>query len=514
VSRTRRWLALAAIAVAAAVAYAPSFAVPFQYDDDARLTYNHALPDGDLLAAVRWIGNSRVLPALTLILNYRLAGFDPLGYHAVNFAVHVFAAFGVFALALTLCRTPRLASLWPPERAVPLATFAGLLFACHPLQTQAVTYIIQRSAAMAALFYLWSVVCYLHARLRLHVATGRRAAPAFAASAGFAVCAVLSKENAVSLPAALLLSEWIGFGRPRRWRTLLIGGVAAVAILAVPVVWKTVAWNAPPPAAGELTLPERIINAVFVPRNLRQADARTPPLEYLFTQATVLPRYLRLAAVPWGLNIDHDVPIARGVSAEVLAGALFLAALVAVGVSQLGRRPLVAFGILWFFITASVESGLIPIDDVMVEHRMYLPMAGVSVTGGWLFAVAAERVPRLARAAGAAVVVALIALTFARNLVWLTPLSLWLDAAEKSPGKSRPQVNVGAAYHNADRLADAVAHYCRALKLSPDDELANENLELALTQLGRLATVAPKVVDKRPDGRLVLEIDDPASYCP
>ena len=511
--RAQCWLAIAAIAVTAALAYAPSFAVPFQFDDEARLTHNGALQQGALRDALRWLGNSRVLPSLTLVLNYRLAEFEPLGYHIGNFAVHLLAAFGVFALALTLCRTPRLSAVWPPQRALRLATAAALLFACHPLQTQAVTYIIQRSAAMAAGFYVWTVVCYLQGRIRQQSAVPRGAAAYFVIAAALAVAAVLSKENAVSLPAALLLSEWVGFGRPSHWRAILIGGVVALAMLAVPVAWKTVAWQPAPNTPSNATLPERMLDALFAPRSAAPPGTRARPLEYLLTQATVLPRYLLLAVVPWGLNVDHDVPIAHTVSAPVLAGGALLAALAALALSQMRRRPLAAFGMLWFFVTLSVESSLIPIDDVMVEHRMYLPMAGLAVIGGWLFVAVADRVPRAARAAGIALMVGLIALTFARNVIWLTPVSLWLDAAEKSPRKARPQVNVGVAYHHSERLDEAVAHYCRALELNPDDELASENLEVALTQLGKLDTVDPKR-DRQADGTLVLEVDDLTSYCP
>src|SRR5262249_32617278 len=152
------------------------------------------------------------------------------------------------------------------------------------------------------------------------------------------------------------------------------------------------------------------------------------------------------------------------------------------GVSQMGRRPLAGFGILWFFVTISVESSLIPIDDPMMEQRMYLPMAGIAVSAGWLFAVAIARAPRAALPIGALLGTALIALPFARNVVWLSPITLWLDAAQKSPAKLRPQVNLGAAYHDADRLDDAIDHYCRALQIDPDDELAADNLAMALIE--------------------------------
>jgi hypothetical protein len=509
-------LALAALGAAAAIAYAPSFGVPLQFDDEARLTHNLSMQRGGLLDAVRWLGNSRVIPSLTLVLNYRLGEFDPLGYHIGNFAVHLLTTIGVFALALTLCRTPRLSAAWPRHRALLLATAAGLVFACHPLQTQAVTYIIQRYASMAALFYVWSVVCYLRARLRQRGVEGGHAAPYVAASAALGIAAVLSKENAVSLPAALLLSEWVGFGWPRRGRVLAIGAGATLVILAVPLVWKTVTWQplAKSTAVGDVSLSTRMLEALLGPRASPLLDARPAPLDYLLTQATVVPRYLGLFMLPWGLNVDHDVAVVQGLTLPVLAGVALLAGLAAFGLSQVTRRPLPAFALLWFFVTLSVESSLIPIDDMMMEHRMYLPMAGLAVGAGWLFAGALDRAPRVALPIGVAVIAALVALTFARNVVWRSPVTLWLDAAEKSPHKVRPHVNLGAAYHKIEQLDAAIAQYCRALDLNPGDVLARDNLELALSMQGRLDAEEPKVVEVKPDGTQIVEVEDVTAYCP
>ncbi|MGH7789881.1 MAG: hypothetical protein ACRERC_23640, partial [Candidatus Binatia bacterium] len=412
--------AFLAICAAAAIAYAPSFAVPFQFDDEARLVRHLARQEGGLWDVLRWLGDSRLAPSLTFVLNYRLGGLAPVGYHLGNFAVHLLTTLGVFVLALTLCRTERLRAAWPPRRALLLASAAGLLFACHPIQTQAVTYIIQRFASMAALFYVWTVVCFLRVRLRQRGLEPGAPAPYVVATVLLAAGAVLSKENAVSLPAALLLAEWVGFGRPRRWRAIAAGGVAALAILAVPIGFRALTWQpVASVATGEYSLWARAFDAITKPRSSILGHARPGPVAYLFTQATVLPRYLGLVVLPRGLNVDHDVPFATGASASVLAGFAFLAALAALGLWQMPRRPLLAFGILWFFVTLSVESSLLPIDDPMVEHRMYLPMAGLAVSAGWLFAAVVRRAPRTGLSVGAVVASLLMALTFARNVVWV-----------------------------------------------------------------------------------------------
>lgn len=515
-SPRRTAMAFALICIAAAIAYAPSFAVPFQFDDEARLLRNIAMREGSLWDAVLWLGNSRLVASLTLALNYRFGGVEPIGYHIANFAVHLLATLGVFVLALTLCRTPRLRAAWPPRRALLVAGAAGLVFACHPLQTQAVTYIIQRFASMAALFYVWAVVCFLRGRIRQVGLEPGSPAPCFLATGLLAVCAVLSKENAVSVPAALLLAEWVGFGRPRRWRVMAAGGLVALAILAMPIVLKTLTWRTAlkSVSASDISLSARVIDSLFTPRHSMLGEARPGPVTYLLTQATVLPRYLGLVFVPHGLNVDHHVPFAQRVSAPELAGFALLAGLAALGLWLLPRRPLLAFGILWFFVTLSVESSVLPIDDPMVEHRMYLPMAGLAVSAGALFAGAVQFAPRTGLSAGAAIAGFLIALTFARNLVWLSPLTLWLDAVEKSPDKARPHANLGAAYQKVDRLDEAIAQHCRTLELSPKDEVASDNLDLALTLRGSYDSVVPEVVERRPDGSVVLALPAPVTFCP
>ena len=510
----RTWPALAAITLAATIAYAPSFAVPFQFDDEARLSHNLAMQQGALFDALRWLGNSRVVPSLTLVLNYRLGGYEPLGYHVANFAVHLLTAFGVFALAIVLCRTPRLRGTWSPRHAVVLATAAGIVFACHPLQTQAVTYIIQRYASMAALFYVWATVCYVRARLRRAGLEAGSPAPYVVAVGFLALCAVLSKENAVSLPGAVLLAEWAGFGRPRRWRALATASVVcALGGITVLVVWKAIIWQ-PAVSGASVPLLDRLVY-VFNDSHLSPLhDDRPGPLTYLWTQVTVIPRYLGLAIRPWGLNVDHDVPFTRTPTAGVAAGMAFLAGVAALGVWQLRTRPLVAFGILWVFVTLSIESSVFPIDDPMMEHRMYLPMVGLALIAGWAFAAVYARAPRAMFVTGTTLAAALVALTFARNLVWLSPLTLWRDAADKSPDKARVHINLGAAYHRADLLDEAVEEYCRALELTPDDQIAHDNLELALTSLGKFDHVEPKVVGRQPDGKLILEMEDAAAFCP
>ncbi len=513
-----RWVAMAVVCVVALAAYAPSFSVPFQFDDYARIVENERLRRGELAAGVAALGNSRLLPSATVALNYAVGEDDTCGYHIVNFLIHLLAAVAVFQLALALCRTPRLRDTWLGGQSTALATGAALLFACHPIQTQGVTYIIQRTASMATMFYVWSVVAYVNARNRSVFPSGLSSRPLYVACALLAVCAILSKENAVSLPLALMLTEWVFYGRRVRLRTVGLFALGALLLLAIPVAWKVLSWR----PVGQLAATESRFDFAMQ-AVLAQGAApfqKIGPIDYFLTQLTVLPRYLALVVLPWGLNVDHDIPLEHGMSPAVAGGFALLVALLVLGVYAARRWPLVGFGILWFFVALSVESSFLPITDVMMEHRVYLAMPGIALALASPFAWAFHRRPRAAAIVGVPVVALLAVLTFARNQVWQTPLSLWSDAASKSPNKARVHVNVGVAYHGLDRLDDAIRHYCRALEIDPNIALAEENLQIALDQQGRFEEIMGRLIAEAPsvkgvpEGAVLIELNTASVVCP
>lgn len=507
----RVWLALALLCVTTLIAYAPSFLVPFQFDDWARIGNNQALLEGRLWGALTWFGNTRLLPSLTLWGDYQLYGDDARGYHLVNLTLHLIASFGVFALVLALCATPRLRGRYAPPTVLTLASAAALVFALHPVQVEAVTYIIQRATAMSAAFYIWAVVAYIRARLRPsaeRAALGRYAVPLL-----LGLGAVLSKENAVTLPLALLMVEWICFGRPRL-RLLIRAAVTVVALAVAVVALKAVLFN--PPRRGGLppyTFVQRMYLVLISYGTGGPMTATPPATVYALTQTTVLPRYLALVVRPWELNIDPYVALQRQVAPAVVLGALVILALASGAAAAVARAPLVAVGGWWFLIALSVESSILPLADAMAERRLYLAMPGAALVLAAAFAALRHRAARPALALGMVLLLALAALTFARNLVWQSQLTLWRDAADKSPGKARPWANLGGAHFVEGRLDAAVDAYCRALALAPDDEIIRENLELALTDLGRFDPFEGTPV-KQPDGTVLYELPDVATYCP
>ena len=520
------------VASVALAAYWQSFSVPFQFDDNGHIVNNETIRGHDLGEFLRF-ARTRIIPFTTLALNYWVGGSETFGYHVVNFLVHLLAILALYGLALALCRTPRLRDTWLAERQLAFATGAAFIFACHPLQVQAVTYIVQRMTAMAALFYVTAVYCYVRAR-NAEVGTERgRSARWYTGTGLCALAAFLSKENTASLPLALFLTEWI-FYRGRHSRQSFRRVAIVVALLSVvPLVW----WLLPQPTmrmeqqtespaaqqqaeapAEEAPTATRSGGLLWSIRTLiarAEGTARVSPLQYLFTQCVVVPRYLRLTVAPYGLNVDHDAPIVRAITTPVLAGAALLLTLILFGVFASSRWPLLAYGILWIFVGLSVESSILPIRDPMVEHRMYLAMPGVAFLAALAFAWLRCRVPALASIGGIAVVGALAVTTFMRNQVWQTPATLWGDAVEQAPNKARPHANLATALYHTGRVDQAIAHYCWALRLDPTDNQTRSNLNaLSEAQIEKDAKSGKAFIlggELGADGTLELAPKDPCA---
>jgi hypothetical protein len=486
-------LELLLVAAATALAYSNTFAVPFQFDDNGLLRNPALRALGSLWPprGARWVGD------VTFALNHRLGGWDVAGYHAVNLAVHLANGLLVYALAATTLRTPGGRAAAGPllRRWLPLA--AAATFSLHPLATQAVTYVVQRYASLATLLFLAALVLHVRARLAAggEVPRRARAAVLHGLSVLAAVGAMRTKEIAFTLPAVALAHELLFLRGPRR-RLLLLLPLAATAVL-VP------------------------LGHVPGPAELGRATAETdaiPRSVYLLTQARVVATYLRLLVLPVGQNLDHDVALSRSIldagvlpSMGVLAGVCAAAAWALVAARRAGRLPgvLVFFGTTWFFVTLTVESSVIPIRDVMFEHRVYLPAVGASLVfaTGLLAAVEALRLPGppALQCAAALLVTAgpLGVATHARNGVWRDELTLWSDVVAKSPGKARPHNYLGIALAERGAKDEAIAHFRAALRLQPwyADALLNlgnmyrerGDFQGALRLYERAVLVAPKM---------------------
>ncbi|KAB2965501.1 MAG: hypothetical protein F9K18_06500, partial [Thermoanaerobaculia bacterium] len=376
----RWWLAPLGLVLLGFLPYLGTFAVPFVFDDLPNLVENPLIRDVSLFfspARAASVGASPVqlagyrtrwLAMLTFALNYRIGGLEVAGYHAVNLAIHLLAGLLLFRLVHRTLALPRFdrSALRGRERLV--AFFSAALFLAHPLQTQAVTYVVQRMASLAALLCLLALVAWLEART---AARPLRRWTFYLLSLAALLGAMASKQSAATFPLVLLLFDLLFLdGSPRRRWLGLLPPLATMAVVPVTLLGSGA-------SAGSL-----LGNADTAAR----AGSALARLDYLATQGPVLVTYLRLLVWPAGQNLDWDVPVYRGFAhAPVLLSFLLLATLAALaGVlisrSRRGADPAwgwAGFGVLWFFLALAVESSLVPIQDLLVEHRLYLPSAGL-----------------------------------------------------------------------------------------------------------------------------------------
>lgn len=490
-----RWLALAVLILIGLSAYANAFHGEFVFDDIGGVR-NKPLLRNPANYLSRWDGYhahpGRWFGYLTFALNHWAGGLNTFGFHALNIAIHLVAAMLVHELVRLTFETPRLRGSGLRSYAPALAFVTAALFLTHPLQTQAVTYIVQRFTSLASALYLAAVVLYARWRLRREAGATNAAAGTLAWGGILAatLLAMKTKEIALTLPAAASLYEVTFFRGPWRRRILYLAPV----LITLPVI---------PLAMIDLGQPVTQVlaeatQAARVQTTLSRAD-------YLATELPVLVAYLRLLIWPAGQSVDHDVAIQHSfMSPAVIGSGLVLALLAALAVWLAWRATrrdpraidaaalLAAFGIAWFFLTISIESSVIPIVDPMFEHRMYLPSAGLFAAfavGG--AALARRLVPRRPQRAltgvGLALAATLAAVTFSRNRVWSDEVTLWTDAVEKAPAKARPRQNLGVALVTSGRLPEAVEQFRTAVQLDPGSAESNANLGAALIDLGRRA---------------------------
>ena len=444
------WVDLLAISVVCVVVYSNTLDAPFVFDDLSSIVYNrHIRVDAirfDALATAAFESPvRRPVANLSFALNHAFGGYDVRSYHVVNLGIHLATGLVVYLLASAL-----FARLRPGARSSVgnLSLLAALVFVTHPIQTQAVTYVVQRMTSMATLFYLLAVLAYLEGR---SCDAGRRRWAWWAATGVSGVLAFGTKQIAITLPVALLLVEWCFFRdaswdwlRQRVW--LLLGLLVSFAVVGSAYL-AGIDPLLPSYAGQDFTMGERVL-----------------------TQLRVVVFYLSLLVFPHParLNLTHPFAVSHSLLDPVstlLAGA-FLMALVTLAFALRRRERLLSFAVLWFFLHLLVESSILPLALVF-EHRLYLPMFGFAL-------LTADLIWRLSRgrpvpliAIGTAVVVALGCATFLRNAVWGDAIVFWSDVVAKSPLDDRAHYNLALAYQSAGSLEDTERQYEKVLRLNP-----------------------------------------------
>lgn len=494
-------LALALTALATFLAYSNSLDGTWAMDD--LIVSENQRPSGEALLAQTIV---RRVTNLSFLINYAIDPTSPANYRVVNIAIHLLAAFALYWLAWKTVHLPRFSGRLAGD-AFWIASLSAALFALHPININAVAYIIQRAAALATLFTLLAVIAHLYAT----VSTRRWARLVLRAlTAGCVLLAIFAKENGVLVLPLLLLYDSLcldaATGRERLGRLALLGIVGAVSLgiadrlmglhaTAVRVLGIYARYNEP--------VPPVVWTAV---------DADWTPLEHVLTASRVVMRYLAVIAVPLPRFLVFDwwgYPLSRGLVHPIttLFSLLALLILVAVAVSQRRRAPLLAFGLLWYLIAISLESFVAVGSDLYFEHRNHLPMAGLTfgvVGQGFAWLGPRGQAKRWLPVVGMLCVLGLGFATYQRNRVWADSLVLWKDTTEKAPTNLRAKLYYGFFRFQVGESAAGEALYREVLAQSPPGRrsliLTIAGYNLGLTYLFRGDQAAAQEIIARLEG--------------
>lgn len=409
-------------------------------------------------------GGGRPVGFYSFILGNRLHGDWLAGFHLINISLHAVASIGVFLLIERLLSLTEFRKKLTREQLwfIPLA--AGLLFAVHPLQTQPVNYIIQRVTILAGLFYIFSTYFFIRVIQSKSKAQQLLWGSLLVLSS---LAAFLSKENAFSLPAMLALVYLLFFWKKISIKQfikdklnlfLYFSGVMVTGVWLVILKWPTIIFHT--------------------------TNQRTPigeyltPTNYLMTQAVVITQYFRFTFFPISLSLDHYVPLVHSVLEPLfIFGFVLILVLLRIAYSLRKSQPLITFSIMWVFIALSVESSFMPIKDVMFEHRMYLPLVGVSLLFGLGLSKMFLRMKQgktLRITLLIAIIGALSFISYQRNIVWSSEVLMWQDVVNKYPQLPRAHFNLGLKLAEQEgKIPQAFVQFQHAIDLYPDHSKAH-----------------------------------------
>ncbi len=483
-ARFPSWLAPLALTFAVALVYANSLSAPFLFDDAGAVLGNPTIRSLASFAVFNPPADGstttgRPVVNFSYALNYALGGEHVVGYRVVNVAIHALAALTLFGLlrrtfscvrgrgplAGDVSASSRASALLPSSFNPDVAALTiAALWALHPLQTESVVCIAQRTESLCGLFYLLTLYAFTRATIPSEGGARCPQRAWLVVSVGSCLLGMAAKEVMVTAPLVVLLHD----------RTFVAGTFAGALRLrrgyyaALAGTWLLLAF------------------LVLQNSGARGASAGfglgVTPWTYLLTQADAIVRYLGLTLWPHPLVLDHGTGVA-GALAEVWWQGVIVLMLLAATVWALVRRPVLGFVGAWFFLILAPSSSFVPlVAQTMAEHRMYLPLAAV-------LTVATLALFRFSGALRWPVVVALVAasavVTAVRNRDYRDAIAIWSDTVAHAPPHSRAFTNLGSAYVAAGRPAEALPPLERALALNPSDYSAQRNRALALLALGR-----------------------------
>lgn len=415
--------------------------------------------------------SSRPVVHLSLAVNYAIGGLDPRGYHLFNVGIHILAALTLFGVVRLTLVSETLRSRWGGV-APWLAGMVSVIWLVHPLQTESVTYTIQRGESLMGLFYLLTLYCVIRS------SSPSRSFWWQAGAVASCILGMASKPVMVTAPVVVLLYDRAFLAQS--WREVIKHRWTLYASL----------------AATWLLLPLLLANGASEWKpSAGFAYGGLPALQYALTQPGVILHYLRLAFWPHPLCFDYGWnygwPSAQ-TAGDALPELMVVGALLAATAWAWWRKPALGFLGVWFFLILTPTSSFVSVADLVVEHRMYLPLAAVVtfVTAiGFKFGrnLLRTRQPTqrmIGWAVSGSAVFLLAVLTIQRNRDYRSELAIWQDTVVKCPNNPRAHYNFGVTLYDMGYTMEAIGQYEQAVRIKPDYADAHYNLGGALVKVG------------------------------
>lgn len=461
------------------LAYFNTFNVPFHFDDTPNIVENHRIKDiSNIPSFFTDIEgppiSGRPLTVATFAINYYLGGLDATGYHIFNLALHI--ANGILLYFLIILTAGRL-GFHNDKKTVLIALFSSLMFISHPIQTESVTYIVSRSVLLSTFFFFLGIILFAKAA----GAEGKRKLLALFI---ISLMGMASREEFFLFPIMLILYDLYFISKQDIKRVLRNYKIHLPVIFTLAyVIYIVLSYD-----YGE--------HAGFGVKTIT-------PLEYLMTQFNVHWTYIRLLFFPINQNLDYDYPVVKTLfELPTIISFIGYIGLWATGIYLYKKKPVISFCILWFMITIAPSSSIIPVADVIFEHRLYLPSVGsIIVFTTVIFYILQFIIYRsqILLTTGylllTTIVIALSGATYARNIIWQDAVSLWGQAAAKSPNKARPWINIGNAYIRRNLPAQAIPYLMKAIELNPKDSDAWTNIGAAYINHNLIGKAIPYLME-------------------
>lgn len=457
--------------------YSNTFNSPFHYDDSINIVENPNVHWDKLsLDNVKklFVWEGRPVSYLTFALNYYFGGLDVRGFHYLNIIIHILTAIGFFLLMQSILELPHLAERFR-GKSKNIAFVAALLWLVSPLQIQGVTYIVQRMAALAAMFYIYAIYFYLRGRL----SPGRQGYLFYALTFISALLAFGSKENANTLPLYLILLEII-----------VIRGGSSIAFLSDKKVLAILAILA--------SLAIVSLGILYVSYSEPLKAQIGPWFTYWLstrfltgTRIIIFYGMQLLFPVPSRLSLEHDFQLSYSMFDPPVTffTVLFVCGVIFYAIMSLKKHPLFSFFTIWFLGNLAIET-FYPYLILVFEHRLYLPSMGffAIVAIGFDRILTFQKDKRLRRLGilGLLIIIALFSInTYIRNEAWKDGYSLWSDVIKKNPNLASGYVGVGSAYAKDDDYEGALSYYLKAKSIEPRNLLIIYNLGSTYFELHR-----------------------------